>query len=298
MRRLPAVIAFLVVAAVCPPASAGYGSAQLLFNFQDARIRESSGIAPYSRSDDIWFTHNDSGDWARFFAVGSDGKTRARYEVAGPVAVDWEDMARGPGADGGPALFFADFGDNDEVRPTVTVYEVPEPVVPTEPSPVPLPAPPSRVHHLLYEDRPHNAETLLVDPSDGSLAVVTKDGNGVSGLYEAASLGTGLPQLLHRTMTLDLIRVASGTTASHLLTTGGAISPDGSRVVVRTYAEAFEWTIPFGHLPSAFAQTPVRVSLPTTVQGEAICYSRAGTDLVTTSEGTGAPVHRLPGAGT
>ena len=40
------------------------------------------------------------------------------------------------------------------------------------------PAPPAGRLDLRYADGPHDAETLLVDPVDGSLAVVTKSFGG------------------------------------------------------------------------------------------------------------------------
>ena len=279
------------------PAGA-YAPGELLFNFQDAQITESSGVAVSSYSDAVLFTNNDSGDTARFFAIGSQGQTLATFDVVG-AAVDWEDMASGPGSAGGRALYLADIGDNNQARTVVTVYEVAEPVVnPLLDGQMGV-LTPTAVHTLAYPGRSKNAETLLVDPASGALAIVSKEASGNSGLYLAPELiDPNVPRVLERVATIAFSTLASDAESSGgLLTTGGAISPDGTKLVIRTYDEAFEWSIPSnGSLVAAVAQTPTRVALPRTQQGEAICYSRDSSSLITTSEGQNAPAHLLRAA--
>ena len=74
------------------------------FAFEDPRITESSGLASAS-TPGVVYTHNDSGDAARFFAVGPDGRTRTVYTVPGVQVRDWEDMARGPDERGRSSLW-------------------------------------------------------------------------------------------------------------------------------------------------------------------------------------------------
>ena len=79
------------------------------------------------------------------------------------------------------------------------------------------------------------------------------------------------------------------------LITGGDIAPDGTRVVLRTYESAYEWTIVGGDVPEAFRREPKLVELPAQPQGEAIAFTNDG-DLVVTSEdpfGTHPPVYRV-----
>src|SRR5205085_3101689 len=95
------------------------------------QITESSGVAASARRDDVLFTHNDSGDSARFFAVDRQGCTIGVFTAPGVDAVDWEDMARGPGPDGAPALFLADIGDNGLGRGEIAVHRFLEPEVGT-----------------------------------------------------------------------------------------------------------------------------------------------------------------------
>jgi hypothetical protein len=287
------------------PASAGYGRARLLYYLADARITESSGVASSSKSRAVMFTHNDSGDLARFFAIGPKGQTVATYTfLNGYTAIDWEDMARGPGIDKKPALFFGDIGDNAASRPFVTVYEVPEPEVDfsdtTENLEIGLEAPDS-ARRLMYEDGPHDAETLFVHPKTGAIGIVTKLADGESGVYVAGEPGENGFATLEKVATISFKKIARPYRRtdfgpeSRLQATGGDISPDGKRMVVRTYVEAFEWNIANG-LAKGFKRAPIRIPLPRTNQGEAICYTRDGRALVTTSEQRPAPVHLVPGA--
>jgi hypothetical protein len=71
---------------------ASAANSTLLFKFADSQIDESSGLGTSSYGDGIVYTHNDSGDTARFFAVNSSGATVAIYTLKGATAHDWEDM--------------------------------------------------------------------------------------------------------------------------------------------------------------------------------------------------------------
>ena len=76
-------------------------------------VVEASGIAASWRVNGVWWVHNDSGDSARVFAIGSDGRDLGEFALSGATAVDWEDIVAGPG----PAfavsyLYLADIGDN------------------------------------------------------------------------------------------------------------------------------------------------------------------------------------------
>ena len=112
--RLAALTALLATAGA--PATA---ADPLLCALQDERLTESSGVAV---GRDVLWTHNDSGDSARFFALDRRCRTVGTFTVAGATATDWEDMARGAGA-----LWFGDIGDNASTRAEIAVWRVPEP---------------------------------------------------------------------------------------------------------------------------------------------------------------------------
>lgn len=296
MRKIT-LLTLSLLAATTLPARASYAAPVALFTIADPGITEASGLVASSRSDSVWFTHNDSGDTGRFYALGPDGSTLATYNLTPPerAALDWEDIARGPGGDGEPALFLGDIGDNPGLRPFVEVFEVPEPVVDESRTGVQTDLVPT-THVLMYEDGPHNAETLLVDPRTREIAIITKEASGVDGVYVALPAAAGVA-VLRRVATIDVKARASETSSDNwYLTTGGDIAADRSRVVVRTYKEAFEWALGTDSLATAFARAPERIALPDERQGEAIAYARDGSGLVTTSEGENQNVWLLRAA--
>ena len=86
-----------------------------------------------------------------------------------------------------------------------------------------------------------------------------------------------------------------------LVITGGAVSPDGRRVALRTYADAFEFDVPADDLVRAVTDgSPRVIPLPDEPQGESVAYSSDGRALLTVSEvadqpaGTGAELLRYP----
>jgi hypothetical protein len=261
----------VVVAAACalwpaPPAAAQ--QAQVLLRIADQRVVESSGLAVSRRHAGVLWTHNDSGDAARVFAVGRDGRVLATLTFAGVAARDWEAMAVGRDDRGRPALFVGDIGDNQGVWPWVTVYRAAEPARLRDAT-VPV-----RRYRLRYPDGPRDAEALLVDPSGGRLYVASKDEAG-GGLYQApAELRGDRVNLLRR-----VGRVPP-------LVTDGAFSPDGRLLVLRDYQAAHLYQESGGRLAT--------VGLPLQPQGESVTFSADGRSLLAGSEGYGSEVWRVP----
>ncbi len=279
------------------PALAPAGDPQVAFTFADPRIDESSGLVSASRSD-VVFTHNDSGDDARFFAVGPDGATRTVYVLPGVQARDWEDIARGPDERGRSSLWLGDIGDNDGRRTNgVLVHRVREPVPGADKS-VTTEKPTS--FRLRYPDSPQDAETLLVHPRTGRLLIVAKPFVGPASVFAAPDrLDPDAPNELTRVGAVDADRTGTPGGPPGLgglgqtLVTAGDVAPDGSRVAIRTYTDVYEWTVEGDDVAAAFAGTPTVTALPPTQQGEGLAYSADGRTLLTSSEGLGAPVHRV-----
>lgn len=98
-------------------------------------IAESSGIVLSPSAGDFFWTHNDSGDRARIFAVRGDGSViiptwwrGAEGPYPGVLLedaanIDWEDIAAAP--DG--TLYIGAFGNNGNARRDLAVYVLPEP---------------------------------------------------------------------------------------------------------------------------------------------------------------------------
>jgi hypothetical protein len=184
-------------------------------------LPEGSGVAVSRRSPGRLWAHNDSGE-AVLVALDARGSVTGRVRVSGVKVDDWEAVAVGP-CPGGSCIYIADIGDNDAERKRVTIYRVPEPssegsVAVTD------------TFHATYPDGAHDAETLLVAP-DGGLFIVTKGETDPVGLYR-------FPRDLRSGATHQLERVgkprASGNGSKTERITDGAVSPDGTWVVLRT----------------------------------------------------------------
>jgi hypothetical protein len=229
----------------------------------DPRIDEASGISRSTYRRDVVFLHNDSGDIARFFAVGHRGQTRAVFTVPNVQAHDWEDMASGPRH----TLWFGDIGDNRERRTSIDVVRV------KEPRHLRSHAVKGKVFNLRYPDGPHNAEALLVRPHSGRVYVVTKDRSGGT-IYRA-------PKHLsaHHMNRLHAVASAPDTV------TGGDFAPKGHRFVLRNYSTAYFYRKIGGR--------PDVVTLPREHQGEAIGFTRSGDSVKLASEGRDQPIWRV-----
>lgn len=263
-------------------------AATVLFAFSDPRITESSGLAA-DPGGAAFYTANDSGDDLRAFTVDSTGRTLAVTDFPGVDARDVEDLALGPG----PSLYLADTGDNRSVRPRVLLHRLPLPAVPTRPVGTVVGTGLSTVS-LTYEDGPHDAEALLVHPRTGQVLVVTKGLLGSSAYAAPQPLADGVLRKV-----ADVAVRTTGTPGgpgigpvAQVLVTGGAVSPDGRRLVLRTYTDAYVYDVPGDDLVAALATTPTLVPLPDEPQGEAVTFTPDGTGLVTSSEGAGAAVTR------
>src|SRR5215217_4049085 len=125
--RLAAALAVALVCLALPASAQEVEGAEVALRLEDPRIYESSGLALSRRHQAVVWTHNDSGDEARLFAVGPEGRTLATLTLAGVEARDWEALAAGHDDRGRPALFVGDIGDNQGVWPDASVYRVAEP---------------------------------------------------------------------------------------------------------------------------------------------------------------------------
>ncbi len=261
-----------------------------LFSFQDSRVAESSSLVSTPAGPWLW-TANDSGDTARLFAVDRSGRTLAVAALPGTEVTDVEDSALGPDR----TLYVGDIGDNGAVRTSVAVLRVPEPAVDPRRTGVRVTTAPPRRAVLTYEDGPHDAETLLVHPRTGQVLVVTK---GVFGSTVYAAPQPLADGVLRRVGSVSF-RVTgtpggpSPQVAAQLLATGGSVAPDGSRLVIRTYTDAYVWPVPGDDLVAALRGTPQVLPLPASKQGEAVTWSRDGSTLLTSSEGVRAPVFEV-----
>jgi hypothetical protein len=246
-------------------------SAVQLFSLPTGPLVEISGCAILKSDPTTVWMHNDSGNAPQLFALDLTKRTVKTVDVSGVDLVDWEDMAATPGG----GVIVGDIGDNDMKRKTVDTYLVEN-----------LASSPLTASHqeLRYEDGPHNAESLLVDPTDTAnppkTYVITKDSNGESAAYRAD--GNVLRKVAPITISTETFLVPNQITAADAL-------PDGSGIILRTYQFGYLLRRKAGEpFESVFRATPEQFPLPLMAQAEALCVAPDGKTLFTTTESRGA----------
>ncbi|HEX8117141.1 MAG TPA: hypothetical protein VF521_07705 [Pyrinomonadaceae bacterium] len=269
-----------------------------LATLEDRRIDESSGLVASRRAPGLFWTHNDSGDGPFVYAFDRAGRSRGTWRVEGAQAIDWEDIAAGPGPAGGQSyLYVGDIGDNGRERDLIVVYRFPEPELSATEAPPKQPRTTQAAEaiRLKYPDGAHNAEALAVHPTTGDLYVVTK-ANAEAGVYKLAA-----PFDPKAVNTLAKVGTLRGPDFFGTLVTGADISPDGRRVALCDYAQGYELTLPEGGkgFDEIWKQAPKALSLGARLQGESIAYRLDGAALLATSEQTPTPLFEvvLPAGG-
>lgn len=243
------------------------------------------------RNSRVLYTHNDSGGLPRVYAIAEDGTHLATLHLQGSAAIDWEDIAVGPGpASGTSYVYVGDIGDNALCRKNVVVERFAEPAIASTDRARMI----QTSHESLlfsYPDGAHNAETLLVDPWSSELYIVTKGDNGGSRVYVARP-----PLSASATNKLSFVATLSfgpGVASDSKLVTGGDVRADGRAIVLRTYDSAFLWPrAADATLASAFSSPPCMVPVAREPQGEAIAFSTDGRSYFTLSEGVRQPLYR------
>lgn len=260
-----------VLPALCSP-----GTSVPLGRIRDPALDELSGLARSRRDPSVLFANDDSGAAPVLTVLQTDATVLGHVTVTGSQAVDWEDVAAGPGPDGRAALYVGDIGDNTAARRSIQVYRV------DEPGPSALATAPAVRIDLRYSDGPHDAEALLADPLRRELVIVTKAlGGGRAYTVPAPTTGSGAGDgvtTLLRGPSVDLAWV-----------TAGDVSGDGRIVALRTYADLAIWrrrgreplTATLTRRPTCRAD----VSLAGEGQGESLALDRRGEVVLTAPEG-------------
>jgi hypothetical protein len=247
-------------------------------NINVSGLSEMSGCAASRVNDGVFYMQNDGGHAAGFYAVTKAGVNKGFFTPTGAANTDTEDIAVGPGPVPGQSyIYLGDIGDNGAGRSTTQVYRMAEPKIGSTSATLP-----AEKFTFKYPDGPRDAETLMVDSRTSDVYVVSKrqtaaDGNRVY-LFKAplTNGGTYTGQEVARVHTTWL--------------TGGDISADGSRILVKTTTQTYLWLRKDGEsVGTAMARTPVTVPTANEQQGEAVCWDATGTDYYTSSEGVNQP---------
>ncbi|MGK5444416.1 hypothetical protein ACSNN7_21705 [Micromonospora sp. URMC 105] len=244
----------------------------------DERLREMSGLVATKSG---YIVVNDSSLQAnrkRVFYL--DTKCRVTKDVGytGSGPFDTEDLAVSPDK---TTLWIADIGNNpgSERRSRIAVWSMPigggkQPVL----------------HRMSYPDqKQHDAEALLVG-ADGLPLVITKVPSGKAGIYAPAGKlpkGDTEPVPMKKVGEVALPETTTDNPMNifgRVAITGAARSPDGSKVVLRTYADAFEYDVTGDDVVAALTTGKPRVTPLADPFGEAISYTPDGKTFLTVSD--------------
>jgi hypothetical protein len=239
-------------------------------------IPESSGLAKSRVHDDVFWTHNDSGDSARLFAFDSKGHlikpprtiSYKGIAVLGALNVDWEDIA----SDDKGSLFIGDIGNNKRNKKLFIIYKINEPS-PSEDIAVIV----EQTINIYYPGEEEsslglehiNAEAMFW--AKNHLLIITKAGRSRYSRLYALSLENLVNE---NPLTLISSFDFKG------MVTGADASADGSRVAVLTYNGIWLFSMEENSLnffTGDIRWLPIRAG-----QCEAICFD--GNSLVISNE--------------
>lgn len=245
---------------------ADYANGVQVGRLDDATLNELSGLA--RSSDGGYWAHNDSGDLARIFKLATDGSVEGTWNLVGIDAVDFEDMANAPCADGSSCLVVADIGNNSRAREVVLLHRFAEP---TTAGAIAL----IETTSFRYPDGNHDAEAVFATAE--AAYVINKDGNQ-SRLYR-------VPWNPDQTVTAELVT----TFAEPLTVTAADLSVDGTRLLVRGYLSIAEFDVSSSFVTGL--TTPKYLPFSIDGQGEALTYTGSGGGFIAISEATNAGVN-------
>jgi len=295
--RFPRQLLFALLALLAACTSQAPPFAQLSGMLLAARLDEVSGLAASHAHDDVLWMHNDGGNRAQLFAVGTRGRLQATFQVNGVANTDWEDIASFD-LDGRHYLLVADTGDNGGLRRSLLLHVIEEPASLDEAAQR-MPLEPAWSIAFRWPDGARDCEAVAVDAQRGQVLLVSKKRTPPElfalplrprepGLQVARKLGVlaGVPQ-----PDPDELRANERMARIRHQVTAADIAPDRSRIAVMTYNEVLLYRRRGDETwARAMARKPVIHDLPWLPQAEALGWDAAGPGLFATGEFAPAPL--------
>jgi hypothetical protein len=266
--------------------SKDYGKPKITGTIDSNEIIESSGITASRCSENVYWTHNDSGDDAFLFAINEKGKKLGTWKLMNAKNIDWEDIAAFKNDKGDCFLYVGDIGNNKRTRSEMTIYKVIEPKV-SDTAKDSSKKTPNKIESaetitFKYTDGNSDAETLMVHPKTGEIYVLTKSLLGASEVFKVGKKTEKIAEITVPALPNGFL-------------TGGEISPDGKRIIVCDYFNAYELILPetAKNFDEIWKEKPLIVPLGERKQGEAICYTADGKAIFATSEKKNSPMIKV-----
>jgi hypothetical protein len=234
------------------------------------------------------------------FALDTTGADRGAWHVLDARNFDWESASVGPcvaapadSAAPNDCVYIGDTGDNGAKRTSRDIYRLREPTAQSRGF---LGSVAAQRLEYRYPDQPHDVEAMYVAPN-GDTFLMTKrrlrapDNRLRPTLVfripaEAWSAGTSaLAQLV------DSLPIVPGSAPMRQIT-DAALSPDGRRLAVRTYAQIYIFATDSstGRVRGAIPPSVCNIASLGRWQGEGVAWLGHGGKLLLTSEGQNSPM--------
>ncbi|MFI7585613.1 hypothetical protein ACIB24_00895 [Spongisporangium articulatum] len=284
MRGLAAVLvgAFLCLGAAPTPGGSPTDESPTDRVVKDSRITESSGLARSLLHPGVLWTHNDSGNPPRLYAIGTDGRTAGVVTVDTPYDTDWEAMATLRGPDGRPLIAVADTGNNGGGREWAEILLVAEPKTLSADETVK----PVRTLRFHYPGGSvPDVEALLAQPGTSHLFLVSKT-LLTARMYMVPDAQWPARSSGKTEFTLQDVQRVDAT-----VVTDGVFLPDGE-FLLRGYGSLSRFPAPESGGKTLRANA-VR-TLPFQQQGESLTLTADGKQALIGSEGSRQAVLRVP----
>lgn len=245
-------------------------------------LKEASGIASSKKNPGVLWTHNDTNNKDRLYAMSGNGKHLGVYNVKNTSDRDWEDIAVGPGPESSKSyIYIGNIGDNDLEHDVKYVYRCEEPDVTVGQTAVISSIDKVDVLQYRYPDGKKNAETLMLDPLTFDYYVITKKEKKEL-VYKAA-----YPQPLTSVDTLECVDTLDMTEV-----VGGDISPDGREIIIKTYKKIYYWKrIGTETIQAAMRRNPSTITYQEEPQGEGLAWDHTASGYFTISEEVDSDCH-------
>ncbi len=248
-------------------------------------IQEASGIVASLTNDNIIWTHNDSGDSNRIFAMDTQGKHIGEYFLNDSQNRDWEDIAIGPGPEEGfHYLYIGDIGDNFSENDIKHIYRLIEPQLNSSSNFNSIQLDGIESISFQYEDGNRDAETLIIDPLTKDIIIISKREETAVHIYSLP-----FPQDTDNILTANLIMTKDFYPNDNFVTSqwivGGDISYDGKEILIKSYTDIFYFSRTNNQsFYDALNNEEIKFPYITEPQGEAICWDANISGYYTLSE--------------
>jgi hypothetical protein len=243
-------------------------------------LNEASGLAVSRSNPNFFWSHNDSGHPNWLFPVPANGVNHGYVALSGAGARDYEDICIGPGPESGiNYIYLGDIGDNNAQYNFIIVYRTPEPDLSSFDTSSSLSISSEDIERFEFEypDGPVDSETLMIDPWNGDLYIVTKR-EYRSVLYRAkAPLDASKRNKLEKLAQFPFNWAVAGD-----------ISADGKQIAIKTPQRIYYWQREVGQsIVDALSIQPKLLPYVLEPQGEAFGWTPDGNGYFTLSEQSG-----------